>query len=151
MALLTRKKNALPAVMTDLFDTGRFMSPSIFDFDGDLIPESSLMVPDVNVIENDKDFRIEIAAPGLERKDFKVEVDKDILTISAEKEEERKEDKPNYKRREFSYSSFSRSLMLPENSIPDKIDAKYDNGILRLSLPKREMTISSPKKEIKVS
>lgn len=151
MTLLSRKKNAQPAVMTDLFDTGRFMSPSIFDFDGDLGPESSLMIPDVNVMENDKDFKIELAAPGLERKDFKVEVDNDVLTISAEKEEERKEERENYKRREFSYNSFSRSLILPENSMPDKIDAKYENGILKLSLPKKEITKSTPKKAINVS
>lgn len=151
MAILTRKNSSLPAVMTDLFDTGRFLSPSIFDFDGDSGIESSVMIPDVNVTENDKDFRIEIAAPGLERKDFKVEVDHDILTISAEKEEQKREERKNYKRREFSYSSFSRSLALPENSKPDKIDAKYENGILRLTLPKKEISISTPKKEIKVA
>ena len=151
MALLTRKNSSLPAVMTDLFDTGRFLSPSIFDFDGDSGIESSVMIPDVNVTENDKDFRIEIAAPGLERKDFKVEVDHDILTVSAEKEDEKREERKNYKRREFSYSSFSRSLALPENSKPDKIDAKYENGILRLTLPKKEISISTPKKEIKVA
>ena len=151
MALLTRKNSSLPAEMTDLFDTGRFLSPSIFDFDVDSGIESSVMIPDVNVTENDKDFRIEIAAPGLERKDFKVEVDHDILTVSAEKEDEKREERKNYKRREFSYSSFSRSLALPENSKPDKIDAKYENGILRLTLPKKEISISTPKKEIKVA
>ena len=109
------------------------------------------MVPNANIVENDKDFRIELAAPGLERKDFKVEVDNNVLIISAEKEEEKKEENNNFKRREFSYNSFRRSFALPENSLPDKIDAKYDSGILHLTLPKKEVTISTPAKQIQVA
>jgi HSP20 family protein len=154
MSLLLRKRNGslFPSLLNDLTDTGRIFSPGIFDLGTDLLDvDGSLSLPDVNIIENGKDFKIELAAPGLERKDFKVEVDNGVLTISAEKKEEKKEENENYKRREFSYNSFSRSFTLPENSLTDKIDAKYENGILRLTLPKKEVVVSKPKKEIKVA
>lgn len=142
MALLTRTN--LSPTMCSLMDTGSFLSPRIFNYG-----ESA--TPDVNIIEGEKDYKIELAAPGLERKDFKVEVDNDMLTISTEREETSKERDLNYKRKEFSYNSFTRSFTLPENSIGDKVDAKYENGILRLSIPKKEMSTSSSKKQIKIS
>ena len=92
-----------------------------------------------------------MAAPGLERKDFKVEVENGMLCISSEKEEESKEEKKNYTRREYSYNSFSRSFTLPDNSLPDKINAKYENGVLHITLPKKEVTVQKLAKEIKVS
>ena len=142
----------LPSLTNRLFSTDDFFGQSLLDFEGGLLDrDGSFMLPDVNIIENGKDFKIELAAPGLEKKDFKIEVQDGMLNISAEKEEEREEKDMNYRRREFSYSSFSRSFTLPENSITDKIDAKYENGILRLSLPKKEVTVSKPVKEIKVS
>ena len=150
MSLIVRNRSLLPT-LSNFFDTGKFFSPSIFDFDGDIMDfDKSMMMPEANIIENDKDFRIEIAAPGLEKKDFNVAVQDGMLIVSAEKEQEKKEDRKNYKRREFSYNSFSRSFMLPENSLSDKIDAKYENGVLRLTLPKKEVAVSKPKKEIKV-
>jgi HSP20 family protein len=151
MSLLTTKRATLPSLVSDILNTGRFL-PNVFDLERNLfdIDGGALVIPDANIIENDKDFKIELAAPGLERKDFKVEVENGVLTISAEKEEEKKEDRKNYRKREFSYSAFSRSFTLPDNSLPEKIDAKYDNGILHLTLPKKEISISKPK-EIKVS
>ncbi len=153
MSLLVKRNNmALPSIVSDFFNGGSSLSrvldfdKSLFDFDG-----GTLLVPKANIIENGKDFKIELAAPGLERKDFKVEIENNVLTISAEKEEEKKEEDKNIRRREYSYSSFSRSFILPENSLTDKIDAKYEDGILRLTLPKKEITISKPVKEIKVS
>ena len=104
------------------------------------------MLPTIN-----KNFKIELAAPGFDKKDFKVETDNGMLTISSEKEKEEKEDTENYRRREFSFSSFRRSFQLPENSIQDKIEAKYENGVLKLTLPKKEISISKPKKEIKIA
>ncbi|HEY4800819.1 MAG TPA: Hsp20/alpha crystallin family protein [Bacteroidia bacterium] len=154
MALVTRNRSLLPALTSDFFDTGRFLSPSIFDLDVDLFDlngGSSMVIPDMNIIENNKDFTVEIAAPGLEKKDFKVEVENGMLTVSAEKEKEEKENSKNYRRREFSYSSFSRSFSLPDNVIPDKVDAHYENGILKLTLPKKEITITKPAKQIKVA
>jgi HSP20 family protein len=151
MSLITRNRSLMPSLVDNLLESG-FFSPSIFDLDGGRLDLSGApMLPDANIIENEKDYRIELAAPGLEKKDFKVEVSNGVLSISAEKEEEEMEERDNYKRREFAYNSFCRSFTLPDNSLPDKIDAKYENGILRLSLPKKEVTISKPKKEIKVS
>lgn len=74
-----------------------------------------------------------------------------MLTVSAEKEHESKTENKTYRSREFSYSSFYRSFVLPENLILDKIDAKYENGILKLMLPKKEVTVSKPVKQIKVA
>jgi HSP20 family protein len=150
--LVKRNRSPFPSIFSNFFDSGRLL-PSVFDLDTDLFDSNggSLVVPNANIAENEKDYKIEVAAPGLEKKDFKVQVENGILTISAEKEEEEKEERKNYKRREFSYRSFSRSFTLPENSLPDKIDAKYDNGILTLSLPKKEISVSKPVKEIKVS
>lgn len=152
MTLALRKtRSMIPSVMSDLLDTGRFFTPDVFDFDTDLLNLSNASVPSVNIIENPGDFKIELAAPGMERKDFKIEIDNKSLIISAEKKEEKKEDTENYKRREFSYNAFNRSFDLPENVIVDKIDAKYENGILHMSLPKKEVTVLKPKKEIKIS
>lgn len=152
MALLVRNRTMLPSLVSDLLDA-EILTPNVFDLDEDLLnfTGGSLVIPSANIVESEKDFRIELAAPGLERKDFKVEVDNGILTVTGEKEEEDKEESGNYRRREYSYNSFTRSFALPENSISDKIEAKYENGILRLMLPKREVKISNPVKEIKVS
>jgi len=152
MTLLVRNRTKLPSLVSDLLNTKTFI-PNVFNLQDDLldITGGPIMVPSANIIENEKDFRIELAAPGLERKDFKVEVDNGLITITAEKEEEETEEKENYRRREYSYNSFNRSFTLPENSLPDKIEAKYDNGILHLTLPKKQVTILKPTKEIKVS
>ena len=154
MTLVVRKKrngSAIPSLMDSFFNADKFFSPSVLGFDGGLLNfDSSLVVPEANIIENHKDYKIELAAPGLKREDFKVEVQDGVLSISSEKKEEKKEDGKNYRRREFSYNSFCRSFTLPENLVTDKIDAKYENGVLRLSLPKKEVTISKPAKQIKV-
>lgn len=151
-SLTLSKKSLFPKWTNDLFDSGTFFSPNLLEFDGDL-PSWDLLskVPTVNVIENTKDFKLEMAAPGKEKKDFKISLDNHDLTISSEKKEETKEKKENYMRREFSYNSFSRTFRLPENCLPEKIEAKYENGILTLTLPKKEVTVSKPVKEIKIS
>lgn len=153
MSLLVKRSGfSLPSLVSDFFDTGRIF-PSLFDINDTVFDTAreSMVVPEANIIENEKDFLIEIAAPGLDRKDFKVSVDNDILTISSEKTEDKNEERKNYKRKEFSYTAFMRSFTLPENCIAEKIDAKYENGVLHLSLPKKEMKITKPAKEIKVS
>ena len=102
-------------------------------------------VPAVNVSETDKEFRLSIAAPGLEKKDFKVEAYDDMLTISAEHEREQKEEKNGrFNRREYNYSSWSRSFTLPENCNFGKIDAELKNGELQVMIPKME--VKEPKK-----
>ena len=154
MTQLVVKRNGtkLPTLVDDFFNTRSFL-PNVFDFDSDFFDMNggSLMVPDANIIENQKDYKIDLAAPGLEKKDFKVEIVDGVLNISAEKEEEKKEEGKNFRRREFSYNSFKRSFTLPDNLMNDKIDAKYENGILHLTLPKKEVTVSKPAKQIKVA
>ncbi|HMT13033.1 MAG TPA: Hsp20/alpha crystallin family protein, partial [Ignavibacteria bacterium] len=106
--------------------------------------------PAVNVTETDTEFRLAIAAPGLEKKDFKVEAFDDMLTISAEHAREEKEEKNGrYNRREYNYSSWSRSFSLPENCDYGKIDAEYKNGELKIMIPKME--VKEPKKVKNIS
>lgn len=107
-------------------------------------------VPAVNVTETEKDYRLSIAAPGLERKDFKVDAYDDMLTISAEHEREQKEEENGrFNRREYNYSSWTRSFTLPENCDYSKIDAGYKNGELRIIIPKKE--VKEPKKVKSIS
>ncbi len=107
-------------------------------------------VPAVNINETEKDFCLFIAAPGLEKKDFKVEAIDDMLTISAEHEREEKEEKNGrFNRREYNYRSWTRSFTLPENCNTGKIDAEYKNGELKIVIPKLE--VKEPKKVKSIS
>ncbi len=94
--------------------------------------------PAVNVLDSPDHFTIELAAPGLNKSAFNLHVEKDTLTISATLENRSEETKPNYTRREFSFNSFKRSFTLPESVDTEKISANYENGILKVRLPKRE-------------
>lgn len=102
-------------------------------------PLSSHM-PAVNVRESNKDYEISMAAPGLEKNDFKIDVNGTTLTVSAEKNEKREEKEDGYSRKEYNFKSFSRSFTLPEDILKDKIDANYTNGELVIKLPKKEET-----------
>lgn len=106
-------------------------------------------IPGVNILESDADYKIELAAPGLNKEDFQINLKKDTLSVWAEKkvgEEDRKE----YTRREFDYFSFARSFVLPESVDGDKISAEYTNGILNITIGKKDES-QSQSKEIKVS
>ncbi len=107
-------------------------------------------LPAVNIAESDKDFMIDLAAPGFKKEDFKIKVDEGVITISAESKSENKEEKKEYTRQEYNYSSFTRSFRLPENVKEDNIQAKYEDGMLKLSLPKSK-TETKVTKEIRVS
>src|SRR5688572_27080161 len=151
MSTEIKKTKNLPSLLTDFFDNRRLFSPIVHDLEDRLLDFGwSAKIPSANIKENGSDFKIELAAPGLEKKDFKIEVDNGILTISSEKKEEKTDEKENYRRQEFSYNYFKRSFELPENSNPDNIDAKYENGVLKLTLPKKVVTPAKPKKEIAV-
>jgi HSP20 family protein len=107
---------------------------------------NSETLPAVNIKENEKSFEIEVAAPGFQKQDFKVDIDNNgLLTISAETRQELAEEKANYTRREFSYSSFSRSFNLPENIKQDEIKARYEDGVLHLTMGKSEATLPAKK------
>jgi HSP20 family protein len=131
------------------FLTNRLFGPGLFDFDDDFINEG-VITPPANITETNKDFQLELSAPGLQREDFKIDVENGTLIISAEKEEEIKEEEKNYRRREFSYNKFSRIFQLPENINDNAIEAKYNNGILKVSIPKKESSVSTPKKTIQI-
>jgi len=146
MTLIKTKKNgdSFPSLLSDFFDTDRFLSPRWLE------REFEQTIPSVNIKENGKEFNIEFAAPGFSKTDFKVNVEDNVLTISAEKEEEKKEADERFTRKEFSYNSFSRSFTLPQTVNVEKVDAKYNDGILKLCIPKKEEAKTLPKKEIKV-
>jgi len=108
-------------------------------------------LPAVNVQESDEDYKIEVAAPGMKRDDFKVELDNHVLTISSQQENSHEEKDGNYTRREFSYQSFQRSFSLPENKVRgEEIKAQYVDGILRITVPKTEDVRKKPAKQIAV-
>jgi HSP20 family protein len=109
-----------------------------------------MTVPAVNVQETDKDFRLEVAAPGMKKEDFKLEIKEGMLYISAETKKEKEEKDEGYTRREFSYSTFSRSFWLPENVKADDIKATYKEGILNISLPKVKVEKKAPAKMIEI-
>jgi HSP20 family protein len=109
-------------------------------------------LPAVNVRETENEYELEVAAPGMKRDNFKVNLDKDQLTISSEWKDESKKEEENYTRKEFSYQSFQRSFTIPENLVDgEKISAKYHDGILSVKLPKREEAKPKPAREIKIS
>ncbi len=118
----------------------RFFDNDLFDWSAKNYSKTNTTLPSVNVKENDERFAIELAVPGFDKNDFKVEVHNDTLTISSEKEErtETNENNEHYTKREFSYQSFYRSFNLPKTADSDRIDANYENGILTVSIPKKE-------------
>lgn len=153
MALIVKRSgNLFPTLTNSLFDTGRLFGPSLIDLDEELdgLESSSTIVPEANVIEDEKQFTIELAAPGLDKKDFKIEIDSNVLTVSAEQKKEEETAEQNYHMREFSFRSFSRSFLLPEQAMHENTDAKYENGILTLSIPKKELKVEKAVKQILV-
>lgn len=123
------------------------LSPSVFDeffkpwnewFDDSGMINRMNKMPSVNITENHNHYNVSLAVPGLKKEDFNIDVNGNMLTISSEKEEKKEEKDEKYTRKEYSYSSFSRSFTLPEDVKQDAIDAKYEDGILNLRLPRRE-------------
>jgi HSP20 family protein len=146
MKLARRNENYYPSI----FD--RFFNDGLMDWETSNFSSTNTSLPAVNVKETNNEFVIELAAPGMSKKDFKINFQNNVLTISSEKKEEKDEKKENYTRKEFSYQSFQRSFTVPENSvIGDKIGAKYDDGVLNIILPKREEVKPQPMREIKIS
>jgi HSP20 family protein len=123
-------------------------------FDDDFFPvltSRTSSMPAVNIKENEKNFILELAVPGMDKKDLKIDINEDVLTISSESQNEKEEEKDGYKRKEFSYSSFCRSFYIPENVNRDKIEANYKDGILNVELPKMEEEKSKITRQIKIS
>lgn len=108
--------------------------------------------PAMNVKDREKEIQVELAAPGLSKEDFKITLDDGLLTVSAEKEDKKQEEKEGYMCKEFSYNSFSRSVLLPENVDGAKdIQATYKDGVLKMMIPKKEGSQEKKPKSIKVS
>ena len=109
-------------------------------FNEDFFPmnRNTSSLPSVNIREDEKAFYLELAVPGMDKKDLRIEVKDDVLTISSEHKEEKDQDLEGYRRREFSYSSFCRSFYLPEDVNGEKIGASYKDGILNVEIPKLE-------------
>jgi len=151
MTQLVKVNGDMPSLISDFFEDDPLLNFNASKF---MMPrfgyEFFSKIPAANIMETDKNFSIELGAPGMEKKDFHVEVENGNLCISSEKKEEKKESKKGFTKREFSYNSFSRSFRLPENTMPDKIKAKYENGILKIDIPKKAGSKKTSKKEVKV-
>ena len=131
-----------------LVKTGE-MFPTVFEdffkpwnewFDNGGLWGKVMRMPAVNVTDNKDNFLVSVAAPGMKKNDFKIDIDGDMLTISCEKEETKEEKEKKYTRKEYNYSSFSRSFTLPDNVTRSKIEATYEDGVLHLRLPKSEVS-----------
>lgn len=143
MLPVIRKRSYVPGYLDNFFGSDLVRS---FFSDG-----ADYSVPAVNIKENEKNFEIEVAAPGLDKNDFNIILDNDVLTISSEKKNELEEKENNFMRREFSYASFKRSFSLPETVNREEIKASHKNGVLMIELPKFEEAKVSKNKKIKIS
>lgn len=144
---LIRAQNSMPSLME------RFLNNDLSDWGMTNFSGTNTTLPAVNVKENDNEFTIEVAAPGMKKDDFKVNLDNDCLTISSEpKTKEEEDENKDFTRREFCYQSFRRSFELPEHIVDEEnINVEYNNGILYVKLPKREENKSPQGREIKIS
>jgi len=107
--------------------------------------------PDVNVIEEDKEFRLQLAVPGIKKSDIRIDLEKDELIIAHEKEAGKDEAEVCYTRREFDYGKFKKTFNLPDSVDTEKVNASMENGILTVRLPKKDEAIDKGPKEIKIS
>ena len=136
MVPVRRNQNWLPSIFNDFLNN---------DW---LVERRNTTAPAVNIIENDDEYKIEVAAPGMTKEDFKVHINEDNeLIISMEKRSEEKDEekrhKGTYLRREFSYTQFQQSLLLPDNVVREKISAKVENGVMSIDIPKKKDTEAS--------
>ncbi len=125
---LTKRSESFPALFDDFFRPWN-------DWLG---MGRSITTPAVNIAENKNNFEVTVAAPGLKKDDFNIDIEGNMLTISCEKEEKKEEKDERYTRKEYNYSSFSRSFTLPDEVIKEKIEAAYTDGVLHITLPKTE-------------
>ncbi len=125
------QKESTPSIFEDFF------KPWNEWFDSGHIWNRTMKVPAVNIIDNKENYLISLAIPGMEKKDFNIDIEGNMLTVSCEKEETKEEKDKAYSRKEYNYNSFSRSFNLPEEVIQEQINAVYDNGILNITLPKQ--------------
>ncbi len=143
MIPMIRKHSCMPGSTDEFF--GKDLLQDFF------ATTTNYNMPAVNITESKDDFKINVAAPGLSKEDFKIDLHNKILTLSSEKEEKKEENNEKFTRREFSYSSFKRSFGLPELVDTDNINATYKDGILMIEIPKREEAKEKPARQITIS
>jgi len=142
---LTKTSERFPTFFDDFFKPWN----EWFDNDNNFLSRQSRM-PSVNITENKDQYNVSLAVPGMKKDDFKIDVEGNILTISCEKDETKEENEKRYTRKEYSYSSFSRSFTLPDEVNREKIDARYEEGLLKISLPRKEEVKKFAAKQIAV-
>ncbi|HLO58915.1 MAG TPA: Hsp20/alpha crystallin family protein [Bacteroidales bacterium] len=138
-----KTRNAWPNLVEEFFNGDLF--PRFFD------AENRQSLPAVNIIEGKDDYRIEVAAPGLRKEDFRINLDNNVLTVSSEREEKKESNEEKVMRKEFNYYSFSRSFTLPQTVDSEKIQASHKDGILHIMIPKRDEAKQKPSRDIKIS
>lgn len=145
MLPVVKNYSNFPTFLDDLFSR-EFLSDFIEK------PIAKRFAPSVNIVENADSFSIDVAAPGLSKDDFKIDLNNRVLTISSEKSEQKSEEKQGkIHLMEFSYGSFSRSFALPTSVNADKVGASYKDGVLTVLLPKREESKEMPARQITIS
>jgi HSP20 family protein len=129
-----------------------FYMPNLFDDDFfPVLTNRTSSMPAVNIREDEKNYFLDLAIPGIDKKDLKIDINEDVLTISSETKNENEESRDGYKRKEFSYSSFCRNFFIPENVEREQIEANYKDGILSVALPKQKEEKNKITREIKIS
>jgi HSP20 family protein len=152
-SLIRRNRNFFPA-FSRFWDDDDFFNRGMINWSNSDFSNPDATLPAVNIKEMDNSYEVEMAAPGMKKEDFKIELDNNVLTISSEKSQESQEGNENerYSRREFSYQSFQRSFALPKEVVDeDKIKAHYSDGMLQLSIPKKEKAKQKQPRKIEIA
>ncbi|MDF2932785.1 MAG: heat-shock protein [Chryseobacterium sp.] len=151
MTTIVKRTNGslLPVNPRSLFDD--FFNRELFNWGNNNFSASRTTLPSVNIKELEKAFEVEVAAPGMQKEDFSITLDGNMLTISSSKENQQEESGGKYTRREFSYQSFQRSFELAKDVVDDEnIEAKYENGVLKLTIPKKESALAQSPRLIEI-
>jgi len=139
--LVKRHSNYLPTLVSDFWGEDMFPTSD----------QNWNLTPAVNIIESEQNFKVEVAAPGLCKDNFKVHVEKNMLEISAEKTDEQETQDKKYIRKEFSYSEFKRTFSLPSSVNAEKINATHKDGVLTVEIPKKDEAKINPRKQIDIA
>jgi HSP20 family protein len=142
MLPMIRRNSIFPSIVDEFFGK---------DLPGFINLDYGISNPSVNIIETKEEFKIDLAAPGLEKDDFRIKLHNNVLTISCEKENKAEENNERIMRREFSYSQFSRSFSLPQSANAENVNATYKNGVLSIVIPKKEEAKEKPSREIAIA
>ncbi|WP_342089233.1 Hsp20/alpha crystallin family protein [Dyadobacter sp. OTU695] len=146
---LIKRNGLLPGTFPALFDD--FFGRELFNWGNNNYSSTSTTVPSVNIRESNDNFEVEVAAPGMQKSDFQIQLDGNTLTISSNRQHNEEKTEEDYTRKEFSYQSFQRSFLLPKDVVNDEgIVARYENGLLMLTIPKKEEVKQKPPRLIEI-